>query len=103
MQWNAQCSPSDRVIGMAGQSILVHTSRMHDFRSLVLAAALAGIAAPVCFAGPQRPVAELKPLATFKLGETADWVAVTSDAVWVASTGPFAVHRIDPKTNKEVA
>jgi streptogramin lyase len=33
------------------------------------------------------------------VGKTADWVAITSDAVWVGSTGPFAVHRIDPKTN----
>jgi len=38
-------------------------------------------------------------LATIKLGKTADWVAITADDVWVASTGPFAVHRIDPKTN----
>jgi virginiamycin B lyase len=42
-------------------------------------------------------------LATIKLGKTADWVAITTDAVWVASTGPFAVHRIDPKTNLLVA
>jgi len=46
-----------------------------------------------------RSIAELVPVATIKLGKTADWVAITSDAVWVASTGPFAVHRIDPKTN----
>ena len=38
-------------------------------------------------------------MATIKLGKTADWVAITADDVWVASTGPFAVHRIDPKTN----
>jgi len=38
-----------------------------------------------------------------KLGETADWVAITDDAVWVGSTGPFAVHRIDPKTNARIA
>lgn len=50
-----------------------------------------------------RPIAELQPLATIHVGETADWVAITSDAVWVGSTGPFAVHRIDPKTNRLVA
>jgi virginiamycin B lyase len=47
-----------------------------------------------------RPVAELKPQTVIHLGKTADWVAVTDDAVWVGSTGPFAVHRIDPETNK---
>jgi virginiamycin B lyase len=50
-----------------------------------------------------RSIAELTPLATFGLGKTADWVAITADAVWVASTGPFAVNRIDPKTNTRVA
>jgi virginiamycin B lyase len=50
-----------------------------------------------------RSIAELAPLATFSLGKTADWVAITADAVWVASTGPFAVNRIDPKTNARVA
>jgi len=54
-------------------------------------------------AATPRPVAELAPIATIKLGETADWVAVTADAVWVASTGPFAVHHIDPKTNSLAA
>jgi virginiamycin B lyase len=37
------------------------------------------------------------------VGKTADWVAITADAVWVGSTGPDAVHRIDPKTNQRVA
>jgi virginiamycin B lyase len=50
-----------------------------------------------------RPMSELKPLATIHVGATADWVAITPDAVWVGSTGPNAVHRIDPKTNKRVA
>ncbi len=50
-----------------------------------------------------RSITELTPAATLKLGKTADWVAVTPDAVWVGSTGPFAVHRIDPKTNRVVA
>src|SRR5580693_4454270 len=47
--------------------------------------------------------ASLKPAATIKIGGTADWVLVTDDAVWVASTKPYAVLRIDPATNKIVA
>jgi streptogramin lyase len=49
------------------------------------------------------PIGELTPLATLHLGKTADWVAITPDAVWVGSTGPDAVHRIDPQTNRVVA
>jgi streptogramin lyase len=52
---------------------------------------------------PPRAMAELVPQATLHLGKTADWVVVTADAVWVGSTGPNAVHRIDPATNREVA
>ena len=37
------------------------------------------------------------------LGATADWVATAPDAIWVGSTGPNAVHRIDPRTNKLIA
>jgi virginiamycin B lyase len=51
----------------------------------------------------QVPFASLKPEATFKIGENADWVQITDDSVWVASSKPASVHRIDPKTNKEVA
>jgi virginiamycin B lyase len=47
--------------------------------------------------------ASLKPSASIKIGGTADWVLVTDDAVWVASTKPYAVLRIDPVTNKIVA
>jgi virginiamycin B lyase len=50
----------------------------------------------------QVPFASLKPEATFKIGENADWVQITDVAVWVASSNPASVHRIDPKTNKEV-
>jgi len=49
------------------------------------------------------PIASLHPDVTLHLGKTADWVLPTEDAVWVGSTGPFAVHRIDPKTNNEAA
>jgi streptogramin lyase len=51
----------------------------------------------------QVPFASIKPSATIKIGGTADWVLVTDDAVWVASTKPYAVLRIDPATNKIVA
>jgi streptogramin lyase len=50
-----------------------------------------------------RSISELKVTAKLHLGKTADWVAMTPDAVWVGSTGPFAVHRIDPNTNRRVA
>ena len=50
-----------------------------------------------------RSITELKPTAVIQLGKTADWVAITPDAVWAGSTGPNAVHRIDPRTNKRVA
>ena len=51
----------------------------------------------------QAPFASLKPSATIKVGGTADWVLITDDAVWVASTNPYAVQRIDPATNRIVA
>jgi virginiamycin B lyase len=54
-------------------------------------------------APPPRSISELTPTATIHVGKTADWVAITADAVWVGSTGPYAVHRIDPKTNQRVA
>src|ERR1700724_1348456 len=50
-----------------------------------------------------RSIGELKRTATIHLGKTADWVAIAADAVWVGSTGPFAVNRIDPTTNRRVA
>jgi DNA-binding beta-propeller fold protein YncE len=51
----------------------------------------------------QAPFTSLKPEAIFKIGEDADWIQITDDAVWVASSKPASVHRIDPRTNKEVA
>jgi DNA-binding beta-propeller fold protein YncE len=47
----------------------------------------------------QTPFSDLKPVALLHVGKTADWVLVTRDAVWTGSTGPNAVHRIDPRTN----
>src|SRR5215469_4534094 len=51
----------------------------------------------------QVPYSSIKPSVTIKIGGTADWVLVTEDAVWLASTKPFAILRIDPATNKIVA
>jgi virginiamycin B lyase len=51
----------------------------------------------------QVPFSSLRASATIKVGATADWVLVTDDAVWVASTKPYAVLRIDPSTNKILA
>ena len=51
----------------------------------------------------QVPFSSLRASATIKVGGTADWVLVTDDAVWVASTKPYAVLRIGPSTNKILA
>src|SRR4051812_41682671 len=78
-----------------------------SFRSLIALGALLCIgivhAEPTAAVVRLRPLSELKPIAVVKLGETADWVAISDEAVWVGSTGPFAVHRIDPKKNERVA
>jgi virginiamycin B lyase len=50
-----------------------------------------------------REFSELKPSAILHLEKTADWVAITADAVWVGGTSPYAVDRIDPLTNQRVA
>jgi virginiamycin B lyase len=51
----------------------------------------------------QVPYSSLKPSVTIKIGGTADWVLVTENAVWVASTKPYDIIRIDPATNKTLA
>src|SRR5579863_4950505 len=71
--------------------------------ALILSPGRSPGAANVELAVASRSIGELKRTATIHLGKTADWVAITADAVWVGSTGPFAVHRIDPTTNKRVA
>ena len=68
----------------------------------LVAVADAVVAAPGAQAVRIRPFTELQAVATWQVGKTADWVAVTADAVWVGSTGENAVHRIDPQTNREV-
>lgn len=66
---------------------------------LVISSGSKGLAAEAVHTIEPRMISELKPTAIIHLGKTADWVAITPDAVWVGSTGPFAVNRIDPKTN----
>ncbi|MBV8123630.1 MAG: hypothetical protein JO370_06070, partial [Paucibacter sp.] len=69
---------------------------------------MACVAALLAMSGAQAQVAQkaigkLVPTTIIPLGKTADWVEVTTDAVWVGSTGPNAVHRIDPLTNRIAA
>lgn len=79
---------------------LQHTARAAA-STLFLLVALASTT--FATAGPQHPITELHPTALLHLGKTADWVAFTADAIWVGSTGPDAVSRIDPKTNTVTA
>ncbi len=48
----------------------------------------------------QRPITDLAPIVVLTLGKTADWVEVTPGAIWVGTTGPFSVVKIDPRTNQ---
>jgi virginiamycin B lyase len=72
------------------------------FAIVALMAGFGAIADPPP-AALQRPIGDLKPVATIHLSKTADWVAVGPDAVWVGGTGPFAVHKLDPRRNVEIA
>ncbi len=47
-----------------------------------------------------RPMSELKVTATIPIAKQADWVKVTSTAVWIGGKGPYAVSEIDPQTNQ---
>jgi streptogramin lyase len=74
--------------------------------SLIVAApAVAGEPIPAKPGLPdlQHDYADLKPLAQFLVGETADWVQFTKGAVWVGASGPFAVHQIDRDRNRDIA
>lgn len=51
----------------------------------------------------QVPVESLKTSATFKVGGTADWVLLTDDAVWITTSKPYSLRRIDPVANKIIA
>ena len=51
----------------------------------------------------QVPFARLHATKTFAIAKAADWVAVSLKAVWVGGGAPNSVHRIDPRTNRDVA
>ncbi len=78
-------------------------------RNALAALVLGGLAAwgfvTVAAADPpaRRRIGELVPTAVIALGTTADWVAITDDAVWVGTTGPDAVQQIDPRSNRRIA
>jgi virginiamycin B lyase len=52
---------------------------------------------------PQNVVDALHPTATFALGGTPDWLAVTKDSVWISNDALKAVQRVDVRTNTIVA
>jgi virginiamycin B lyase len=70
---------------------------------------LAGLAMPLALGAPggdggtdapvRHPMSELAPIAKLHLAKTADWVAVTDAAIWVGTTGPDGLARIEPQTN----
>jgi virginiamycin B lyase len=54
----------------------------------------------VADAALKHPMSELKPDVEFPVAGTPDWLAVTDDAVWVASSKANDVVRLDATTNK---
>jgi len=50
--------------------------------------------------GIQHPMTDLKPDAEFSVAGHPDWLGVTDDGVWVASSNVNHVVRLDAKTNK---
>jgi virginiamycin B lyase len=92
-------SEEDRVF----RSVCANIATVAIIAILVISSGRSVIAADAALADASRVISELKPTAIIHLGKTADWVAITPDAVWVASTGPFAVSKIDPKSNTLVA
>lgn len=81
------------------------TARSNATTIVFLASCVLASFATPAFAvdGVQRSMDELKPAVIAHLGKTADWVAIAPHALWVGSTGPNAVNRIDPKTNTVTA
>ena len=75
---------------------------MRHALAIIMAALAVSAASPVP-ARLKAPFASLKPAVTLHLGKAADWVEPTEHAVWVGSREPFAVHRIDPATNRVTA
>jgi virginiamycin B lyase len=50
--------------------------------------------------GVRRSMADIRPQATFTVEGRPDWMVVTDDAVWVASSDVNHVVRLDPVTNR---
>jgi len=67
---------------------------------VLLAGPARSVAEPSGLAAIQRPISDLQPEAVLKIGKTADWVALAPGSVWVGSTGPNAVSRVDPAKNR---
>ena len=51
-------------------------------------------------AGVQRPMAALAPMAEFAVAGHPDWMAVTTDGVWVTSSSANHVVRLNARTNE---
>jgi streptogramin lyase len=64
------------------------------------AAIAAGTATDTVAAFKVRQMSELKVAATISIGTVADWVAVTSEGVWVGSKKPNSVKQVNPNTNQ---
>ncbi len=91
----------------------LNTTGLHKYLALSISLAAAGILfGKVAFAADpvpakpglpeiQRPFGDVPKIANFRIGKNADWVAVTPNAVWVAGNEPFALHHIDPRTNRD--
>jgi len=76
----------------------------HRLRTALALGLVLGVGSlPFVAMAAQRAMTELKPVFNLPVGKLSSWVEVTPEAVWVASEKPNAIHRIDPKTNKEVA
>jgi YVTN family beta-propeller protein len=53
--------------------------------------------------GVKGEMAAITPAAVFPIPGTPDWQVVTEDSVWVSNAPKNTLHRLDVKTNKEVA
>src|SRR5512138_1958485 len=58
-----------------------------------------GVSAP----GVEREMTTLTPAAVISIPGTPDWQVMTEDAMWVSNGPKNTVHRIDVKTNEQVA
>ena len=95
--------PARRAVGAPPRPRCPARARLGAVLVLHAAWAIGPAAAAGAPAPPSRSITELVPTAVIALGKTADWVAVTDEAVWVGTTGPNAVQQIDPKGNALVA